>query len=208
MRAHTTILMPQELPAGAGPPASPHMGGIFESLVKQAKRAMKTIINDLVLPEETLHTVLVETESILNGRPLIAVSDDLNDYEALTPNHFLIGRALPNSPPGQFEEREVNGHKRWRRAQALADMIWRRWCKEYLPCLTVRSKWNQEQRNLQEGDLILLKTDDAPRSHWPLGRDVKTFPGSDGRVRMAEVKTPTRTLMRPDAKLCLLEESK
>ena len=190
------------------PPASLHMGGIFESLVKQAKRAMKTVINDLVLPEETLHMVLVETESILNGRPLIAVSDDLNDYEALTPNHFLIGRASPNSPPGQFEEREVNSRKRWRRAQALADMIWRRWRKEYLPCLTVRSKWNQEQRNLQEGDLILLKTDDAPRSHWPLGRVVKTFPGSDGRVRIVEVKTPTGTLMRPAAKLCLLEESK
>ena len=190
------------------PPASPHMGGIFESLVKQVKRAMKTVINDLVLPEETLYTVLVETESILNGRPLIAVSDDLNDYEALTPNHFLIGRASPNSPPGQFEEREVNSRKRWRRAQALADMIWQRWRKEYLPCLTVRSKWNREQRNLQEGDLILLKTDDAPRSHWPLGRVVKTFPGSDGRVRMAEVKTPTGTLMHPAAKLCLLEESK
>ena len=58
------------------------MGGIFESLVKQMKRAMKTVINDLALPEETLHTVLVETESILNGRPLTAVSDDLNDYEA------------------------------------------------------------------------------------------------------------------------------
>ena len=87
-------------------------------------------------------------------------------------------------------------------------MIWRRWLKEYLPCLTVRSKWNQEQRNLQEGDLILLKTDDAPRSHWPSGRVVKTFPGSDGRVRMAEVKTPTGTLMRPAAKLCPLEESK
>ena len=63
-------------------------------------------------------------------------------------------------------------------------------------------------RNLQEGDLILLKTDDAPRSHWPLCRVVKTFPGSDGRVCMVEVKTPTGTLMRPAAKLCLLEESK
>ena len=189
------------------PPSSPHMGGIFESLVKQVKRAMKTVINDQVMPEETLHTVLVETEAVLNSRPLTSVSDDLNDYEALTPNHFLIGRASPNSPPGQFEEREVNSRKRWRMAQALADMLWRRWRKEYLPSLTTRSKWNKEQRNLQEGDLILLKNDDAPRSHWPLGRILKTFSGSDGRVRMAEVKTPNGILMRPAAKLCLLEAS-
>ena len=92
-------------------------------------------------------------------------------------------------------------------AQALADMIWRRWRKEYLPTLTMRSKWNKEQRNLKEGDLILLKSDDVPRSHWPLGRILKTFPGSDGRVRMAEVKTPNGTLMRPVAKICMLEES-
>ena len=87
------------------PPSSPHMGGIFESMVKQVKRALKTVINDQVLPEETLRTVLVETEAILNSRPLTSVSDDPDDYEALTPNHFLIGRASPNSPPGHFEER-------------------------------------------------------------------------------------------------------
>ena len=71
----------------------------------------------------------------------------------------------------------------------------------------MRSKWNKEQRNHKEGDLNLLKTDDALRSHWPLGRILKTIPGSDSRVRMAEVKTPSGTLMRPAAKLCLLEES-
>ena len=189
------------------PPSAPHMGGIFESMVKQVKRAMKTVINNQVLPEQTLHTVLVETEAIINSRPLVSVSDDLDDYEALTPNHFLIGRASPNSPPGQFEEREVNSRKRWRMAQALTDMIWRRWRKEYLPSLAIRLKWNKEERNLKEGDLILMKNDDAPRSHWPLGRILKTFPGRDGRVRMAEVKTPNGTLMRPAAKLCLLEES-
>ena len=42
-----------------------------------------------VLPEETLHTVLVEAEAIVNSRLLTAVSDDINNYVALTPNHFL-----------------------------------------------------------------------------------------------------------------------
>ena len=65
----------------------------------------------------------------------------------------------------------------------------------------------QGTTKLKEGDLILIKNDDAPRSHWPLGRVQKTFPGSDGRVRTAEVKTPSGTLLRPVAKLCLLEES-
>lgn len=57
------------------------MGRIFESMVKQVKRAfcMKAVINDQVLPEETLRAVLLETEAILNSRSLNSVSDDLND---------------------------------------------------------------------------------------------------------------------------------
>ena len=99
------------------------MEGIFESMVKQVRRAKETVINDQVLPEETLHTVLVEEEAIVNRRLLTAVSDDVNNYVTLTPNHFLIGQASNNSPPSQFEDGEINSRKRWRMAQALADMI-------------------------------------------------------------------------------------
>jgi len=58
------------------------------------------------------HTVLFETEAIVNSRFLTPVSDDPNDYETLTPNPFLIGRASPNSPPGRFEEREISSRKK------------------------------------------------------------------------------------------------
>lgn len=58
---------------------------------------MKTVVNDQLLPEETLHTVLVEAEVIVNSRPLTGVSDDINDNETLTPNHFLIGQASLNT---------------------------------------------------------------------------------------------------------------
>lgn len=81
---------------------------------------MKTAIHDQVQPEETLYTVLVEAEAIVNSRLLTAVSDDVNNYMALTPNHFLIGRASNNSPLEQFEEGEINSRKRWRMARALA----------------------------------------------------------------------------------------
>ena len=59
------------------PPSLPHMEAIFESMVNQVKRAMKIVINDQVMPWETLHTVLVETKAVLNSRPLTSVSDDL-----------------------------------------------------------------------------------------------------------------------------------
>ena len=94
---------------------------------------------------------------------------------------------------------------RWRMVQAVSNMIWRRWLREYLPNLTVRHKWNQERTSLQENDLVIIKSDDSPRSRWPLARVIKVFPGSDGRIRSAELKTKTGTLILPVSKLCVLE---
>ena len=63
--------------------------------------------------EETLHTVGVETEAVLNSRPLTSVSDDLNDYEALTPNHFLILTTLQVNL--RSEKLTVAGDGEWRK---------------------------------------------------------------------------------------------
>lgn len=88
----------------------PHMGRTFESMVKQVKRAMRTVINDQVLPAETLCTVLDETE-VFNSWLFTSVNDNLDDYEALTPNRFLIGRESPSSQLGHFEECKASfGH--------------------------------------------------------------------------------------------------
>ena len=54
---------------------------------------------------ETLLTLMAEIESLLNSRPLTHVSIDPQDLEAITPNHFLIGRNSPNIPPDVFDER-------------------------------------------------------------------------------------------------------
>ena len=58
---------------------------------------LKAVVKDQLLHEDTLHTLLLEIESIVNSRPLTSVSDNINDLEPLTPNHFLIGRSSPNT---------------------------------------------------------------------------------------------------------------
>ena len=54
------------------------------------KRSLGVILlsDNVVLTDYTLMTVLTEVESMVNSRPLTRVSDDVNDLEALTPNHF------------------------------------------------------------------------------------------------------------------------
>ena len=43
-----------------------------------------------------LRTALVEAKGILNSRLITDVSSNAGDFEALTPNHFLLLRANPS----------------------------------------------------------------------------------------------------------------
>ena len=56
-------------------------------------------------------TYLTEIESIINGRSVTPLSYSINDFEALTPNHFLTGTANPNyclvEKPGDIANEEI-----------------------------------------------------------------------------------------------------
>ena len=188
------------------PPAAPHMGGVWERLVRSCKKALDVVLQNQVLTDEVLLTAITEVESLVNSRPLTEVSSDADDLEALTPNHFLIGRATPNLPPGIFADKEISSQKRWRQAQVITTHIWKRWLHEYLPGLTAHKKWLQAVPNLKVGDLMLIVDYGTPRGCWPLGRIVTVFPGSDNVVRSAEVKPKFGPLRCHVAKLALLEE--
>ena len=146
------------------------MGGAWKSLIKLVKRALKAINLDRVFNDEALYTFLCETECIINQRQLPAISDDVNDFDTLTPNHFLIGEAHPNQSPGEFSSKEINYPKEWTAVQAASDMLRNRWRKEYLPTLTQRRGGLLKERNFKKGDLVILQEKKVPRSHWPIDR--------------------------------------
>ena len=89
----------------------------------------------------------------------------------------------------------------------MAEHVWKRWTREYVPTLIQRSKWRKEQRNLQVGDLVLMAESNMSRGSWPLARIRRVFPSADGRVRSAELQTASGKLYtRPATKICFLEE--
>jgi hypothetical protein len=187
------------------PPTAAHMSGVWERLIKSAKRHLKAVAGTQLLTEYGLRTLFAETEAILNSRPLCQVSEDPQDLEALTPNHFLLHRKVTGLPPGIFVKEDGLLRKEWRKVQFLPQLFWQRWSNEYLPGLQQREKWFKEHRNVQEGDLVLLAEDNLKRNQWPMGRVTRVLQGADGMVRSAFVKTATTELHRPIAKLCLLE---
>ena len=99
--------------------------------------------------EEVLRTFLVEVESTLNSRPLTSLSDDYNDLLVLISNHLLTSKLTKYFGSSEFPQSGINSRKRWKSVQALANMFWTRFIKEYLPTLQERKKMEQDYWKLR-----------------------------------------------------------
>ena len=184
------------------PPGAPHFGGIWERLVRSCKKAMIAILGNRRLTLPVLTTTMCLVEQTLNARPLTPVSDDPEDLEALTPNHFLLGQPVVAEPLMPDSVRYVDCRKMYKVAQAYNEMIWNRWAKEYLPKWNVRTKWaNGDERVLKVGDLVWLIDESVKRHHNKMARVIEVFPGSDGVIRSASIKTSDGCYHRPAVKL-------
>lgn len=156
------------------PPCAPHFGGVFEALIKSAKKAIKAILGDADVTDEELHTAICGVERLLNSRPITYVSSDPNDPSPLTPRHFLVGEiGGPFAPEALDHEQTYNPRKRWHRVQQLLGQFWKRWRKEFLPNLNVRKKWFHPRHNLKEGDVVLIVEPNTSRGEWPLSRVIE-----------------------------------
>ena len=190
------------------PPAAPHMGGAWERLVRSVKEVMTGLMNNHILTDAQLYTLLTEVESILNTRPLTNASDDVNDFEALTPNHILLGRHRHWEYMAEhIDEKDITSRRRYRQVLALAERFWTRWRREYLPDLQKRAIGRVHTPNFVVDELVLVSDKNARRGKWPLGRIKRVMPGDDGVVRTVDVLTKDGLYTRPVAKLCKLEDN-
>ena len=136
--------------------------------------------------EDALSATMCIVEQTLNARPLTPVSSDVNDLEALKPNHFLLGNKNVCLPYLSCAEEFVDHRKLCRQTQAYAKLIWDRFRKEYLPALNNRQKWRSTTKEtLREGDLVWLIADSNKRGYDNVGRVTETIDGSDDVIRSA-----------------------
>ncbi len=168
------------------------MGGVWERMIGIARRildAMLMNVGSTRLTHEVLVTLMAEIMAIMNNRPLVPVSIDLDAPTVLTPAMILTQKikTLP-VPPGNFSLKD-HYSKQWRQVQSLADTFWKRWREEFLSTLQPRKKWQKNKPNPQVGDVVLLKDTQVTRNDWPLGVITETMPSKDGKVRKVEVNT-------------------
>ncbi|GFY07504.1 DUF5641 domain-containing protein [Trichonephila clavipes] len=77
------------------PPRAPHMGGLWEAGIKSVKYHLKRALGRSRLTYEEFETMITQVEGILIPDPFFTpISNDFDNFEVLTPAHFLIGRSI------------------------------------------------------------------------------------------------------------------
>ena len=186
-------------------PRASHQNGIVESLIKSVRRALDAMSKNQALTEEQWRTYLAEVTCLINQRPLYPSSNGIWESPPITPNDLLIGNHFP--PPMPEVESKVNPRHLMRSTEKRVQEFWNCWMKYFAPNLLPRNKWFRKRENLRKGDLV-LEIEPTPRRTWKMGLVLETYPGEDGLVRKAKIKTATSVYDRPIHKLRLIAPKK
>ena len=103
------------------------------------------------------------------------------------------------TPPGA--DLEITANARLKLVNKIHQDFRKRWKCDYLIMLQIRAKWHQDGPEYRKGDLVLLAEDNEAPMQWKTGRINDVFPGNDGIIRVAKVKTSSSELIRPIVKL-------
>lgn len=170
------------------PARAPHMNGSIERMIGLVKKGLKKFeeimkIRLSNLNDEEFRNVVYEIMGYVNNRPLCTtfIGEKLI---ALTPNHFLMGRAnyklTPNSPlPSNLSKYAHDLEK-------LKDTLWRHWLSQYLPTILYREKWVIKSKKLTVNDIVLT-ADPSIANSWRLGRIIEIKEGSGNQVRKVKI---------------------
>lgn len=162
---------------------APWQNGCSESLIKSVKRALTYSIGDKVLQFGELQTVFFEVANLINERPIgVKPGCDINLGTYLSPNDLLLGRTSNKAPPGMYNT-DASLVKCFKYVEEVINCFWKKWTRDFFPTLIVRTKWHVEKRNVQPGDVVLVKDSNAVRGKWKLAQVLTAVPGPDNRVR-------------------------
>ncbi|UYV81864.1 hypothetical protein LAZ67_20002726 [Cordylochernes scorpioides] len=184
------------------PPTAAFWGGWWERLVGLMKQLIRKVLGDKTVSYEELQTVICEVESAMNSRPLTAISEE-SGLVPITPAKFMCDNASCLFVP----EADIVDSKFLKeshgKVQKLRETIRQRFRKKYLGFL--RQNTSNKTKSIKEGDVVLMEVDNKKRTEWPIGVIEKTYPGKDGIVRVAMIKTKRGNFLRPVQRLFFLE---
>ena len=175
---------------------SQHQNGVSEIMVKMIKGVQKsllTAVGDTKLSLNELFTLLAEVGNLINERPIGIKPNEKSATDYLSPNSLLLGRCSDRISGGPFEPDQVitddpgNIKSRFLLVQAITNQFWKVWLKLYFPTLLLRQKWHTDRRNMEVGDICLLKDSNVFRGEWRLCEVTKAMKDERDKVRNVQV---------------------
>lgn len=168
------------------PPHAPHFGG-WESGVKLMKHHLKRTLGDVRLTFEDFNTLIIEIEAIVNSRPLWSIPSKTDEFEPLTPGHFLAFKPLNAIPEPDLSHIAINRLNQYQYLCRLVADFWKLWSKEYVQQFHKRNKWKDAKPNIKPNQIVLIMEDNEAPTQWSLGKVAKVIEGKDGLVRVVKL---------------------
>jgi hypothetical protein len=165
------------------PVASQHFNGVAESMIRVTKVQLTALLKDRRCTKGELDTVLSEVAYIVNSRPLmVKAGEDPWAGGPITPLHLLGGRATIGIPSVQCEDKP-SLTKRLRFLESLKEEFWNKWFLQVFPKLIPCQKWRTKFRDVQVGDIVLVKEASLVQKSYMLARVKEVKAGEDGHIR-------------------------
>lgn len=176
------------------PANSPHRGGIWESLVRPAKRTLK-VLHKAPSGTQELRLALAMVEGILNHRPIAPLPNEPG-VRVLTPASFLWleGEGEGSDPPQL--------HKGFKH---LKKLITKEWINSYLSMLQKVKKWKRKGKTPKVGDMVVVIDESRSRSDYVLGRIQDMVTSEDHEPRNLQIRTPNSLIWRDPRKVIPIE---
>ena len=205
-------------------PHSPWKGALYERLIKDMKKALNVCIGRRKVSFDQFATLVIETEGVLNCRPLTYVpsqsKDESDEGRSIRPIDFIMPDAYLGQLTVAHREEDDNDYriptelrlsdviKRLSQNEAVMTKFWEVWRSAYLFSLRDRSDKSPLQSYQgsssvpRVGEIVLIvdESGNTPRSSWSMAK-ILSIEGTTIRLRSSS----GRVVVRPPNLLIPLE---
>ena len=167
--------------------------GEAEGTIRSVRRTLVCVLEKggKYMDFQEMNEILKRVGEILNRRLLVVEVGQDDQYYAITAADLLLGRAS-EAPAGTegptFRETEEKVKETLTAPEKLAREWWEKCTQSNFPTLVPRTQWKTSSRNVQVGDIALLRyTTNYNAPSYRLYRIVGVKVGEDGQVRRCDV---------------------
>ena len=164
--------------------------GSSEAVVKMLKSTLHHMTKSGVPTYDEMLSLLTQAADVLNQRPLGVQhhQGSTPGYCPVTPNLLLMGSRSEASGLDVDTETSEKYLRRYKFLSDCFDCWWKQWYNQVFPSLVPVRKWRRKTRDIQVGDIVLVKfATNQTTDPYRMGKVVKADKDRDGLVRTVSV---------------------